>query len=523
MLLRSFYALAFSVLMAAVPVFSHAQAAGGDASAQQPRPAYTFQASTRIVLTDVTVTDRNGNPIHGLKQSQFHIFDNGKPQTIDSFEEHASTPAASMLQTASASPGVFSNDFMQHLPPVLNIIVLDTTNLEIPDQMYLAYKLNRFLKAMPLDQPLAIYWRTGPASILLQGFTTDRELLQAAVKKALPHFPPMGRYYYSDVDTLYKIAFDLGQFPGRKNILWFSGGSTLYLSPDPLALNETQYDWRQIYDELETSRIAIYPIDARGLTTSESYNMWAQHALMNNIAEATGGQSFYNNNGLDQMAEHWLSTDSSFYTLTYSPTDFHADSKWHKVQVKLDNDSATYTLSYRRGYFADKNGGAFGHAPGAPRTRVLKGGETIAVPDIHSNPILFQARVLPVAVAPPPIEGPIVQAPQKRGMIPYSIHYTLPLKDFTVAQNDGKQQIMFGVAVIAMNQDGANVARLADKFVMTIDPDKLRLTPDMLIPADQQINLRKGENYLYFAVWDMTSGRLGTLQTPVEVAKIRKP
>jgi hypothetical protein len=45
----------------------------------------------------------------------------------------------------------------------------------------------------------------------------------------------------------------------------------------------------------------------------------------------------------------------------------------------------------------------------------------------------------------------------------------------------------------------------------------LRLHPKALIPVDQQINLHKGQKYLYLAVWDMTSGRLGTLQIPLKV------
>jgi hypothetical protein len=43
------------------------------------------------------VTDKNGNPVHGLPQSVFHIFDNKQPQVIASFEEHAGIPAAAIL------------------------------------------------------------------------------------------------------------------------------------------------------------------------------------------------------------------------------------------------------------------------------------------------------------------------------------------------------------------------------------------------------------------------------------------
>ncbi|MGC2162344.1 MAG: VWA domain-containing protein [Silvibacterium sp.] len=520
---RSFAAVcALSCLLTASPALLRAQANSG--TTQQP--AYTLQAGTRVVLTDVTVTDRNGNPIPGLKASDFQIFDNNKPQVLASFEAHTTTPVESLPQQSTA-PGVYSNAFLQHLPPVLNVIVIDITNINIPDQMYLNYQLTRFFRQLPPGQPVAVYWRTGPASILLQTFTSDHELLFAALHKALPHFPPSGREYYSDFATLHQIAIDLGQFPGRKNILWFSGGSTLFLQPDPTVLQNTT-DWRYVYDELEASRIAIYPIDARGLTLTEGYRIWAQHALMNDIAETTGGRAFYNNNGLDKTAAHWLDTSGSFYTLTYSPSNFRPDNKWHKVRVKLNGDAAAYTLSYRRGYFADATTGL--RQPEGPRT-VRLAGETVAEPDLRSAPIVFQALVLPASEAPhlpiPTGAAPSVnQTPPKKGTIPYTIRYSLPVDAFTPKMMEGKQEIEFGVAVFAFDQNGVIVARLGNRITFNVNQNRLNLTPPVRFPFDQQINLRKGQNYLYFAVWDMTSGRLGTLQIPFQAAaapKSQKP
>lgn len=75
--------LALLTLAAALP--ADAQANGGYGG---PQSGYTFRANSRVVLTDVTVTDANGNPVHGLKASDFHVFDNNKPQEIASFEEH---------------------------------------------------------------------------------------------------------------------------------------------------------------------------------------------------------------------------------------------------------------------------------------------------------------------------------------------------------------------------------------------------------------------------------------------------
>jgi VWFA-related protein len=233
-------------------------------TAQTPpdQSTYTFQTNTRVVLTDVTVTDANGNPVHGLPQSVFRIFDNKQPQVIASFEEHAGLPAAT-LQSASTA-GVYSNDYLLHLPAVLNIVLIDIANIDMADQMYLNYELTKFLNEQPEGQPLAIYLRAGSGCFLVQNFTSDRKLLLDAVHKAIPRFPPHGREYLSDFDTLRQLVFSFRQLPGRKNVLWFSGGSTRFLIPDAIPLQDDAA-WRDLYDQLDQERIAIYPIDARGL------------------------------------------------------------------------------------------------------------------------------------------------------------------------------------------------------------------------------------------------------------------
>jgi VWFA-related protein len=486
-------------------------AAQAKSQPQNPAPAkqpYTIQANSRVVLTDVTVTDRKGNPVHGLPESAFHIFDNKKPQTIATFEEHAGTPAVKLMP-AMAPGGIYSNDYLLQLPPVLNVVIIDIANLGIAEQMYLYYELTKFFSEQPEGQPLAIYLRAGNGCFLVQNFTSDRALLLAALHKAIPRIPPTGREYLSDIDTLQQIAGYLSQLAGRKNILWFSGGSTLYLRDDAVVYDNSA-EWRALYDELERERIAVYPIDARGLTLRSGPAMWAQQGLMSETAKATGGRAFFNDNGLTEMASHVLSSDGSFYTLTYSPHDFHFDNKWHKVRVKLDEES--YELSYRRGYFADGSaGGAESREKTGTRTRLLPDGKKLQLPETHSLPIIFQAQVLPdPASRPAPLP--------KKGSIPFSIRYSLPVAAFTPQTAEGKSEVVLGVAAVVLNRDGRVVDEHAERVTMT----RNELHPEVPFVHDQRVNLKKDDDYLYLAVWDMTSGRLGTLQIPVQVPKAAK-
>ena len=485
-----------------------------------PSQPYTIQANARVVLTDVTVTDKNGNPVHGLPESAFQVFDNNKPQTISSFEEHSDTPVKIEMEPVAAAKGVYSNDYLEHLPPVISVIIIDIANLDVPEQMYLYSELTRFFKTQPLVQPLAIYLRAGNGCFLVQNFTTDRALLLAAVRKAIPRIPPTGREYLSDIDTMYQIAGYLSQLPGRKNVLWFSGGSTFYLREDADLYEDPQV-WRDLYDLLEAERIAVYPIDARGLTTSFRRSMWNQDALMNETAIATGGQAFYNNNGLKEITNHVLNSDGSFYTLTYSPQDFHFDNKWHKVRVKLNVDG--YHLSYRRGYFADGSpGGEQQPQETKTRTRLLPNGEKVELPDRGSLPIIFQARVLLVSdpqVAAEPIQDVIQASPPKKGAVPYSIRYDLPVSSLTEQNINGEPKVVFGVAAVVLNGEGRAVDTHAERVTLTLNEDVIRRNPDAPLIFDQRLNFKKEDQYLYLALWDMASGRLGTLQVPLQVPK----
>ena len=45
-----------------------------------------FKVTTELVLVDVTVVDRKGNPVKDLKPENFQVFEDNKPQTIKTFD-----------------------------------------------------------------------------------------------------------------------------------------------------------------------------------------------------------------------------------------------------------------------------------------------------------------------------------------------------------------------------------------------------------------------------------------------------
>jgi len=495
--------------ISSVPIWAQAP----DSQTPPKQGGYVFHANTREVLTDVTVTDNDGNPVHGLSRSAFHIFDNNRPEQLESFEEHAGTQAT--LAATSASPNTFSNAYLLHPPPSISVVLLDTTTIDIVDQMFLNQELTKFVKALPANQSLAIYERASDGTILLQNFTSDHNLLLTAIHRAIPHLGQVGSWYPSDFATLQQIAIFLGQVPGRKNVLWFAGGSNLFLRPDPTGLPSSQF-LREVYDELETERIALYPIDARGLTADIRPGMTEQHMLMADMAEATGGQALYDNNGLAQTAARVVDTDGDFYTLTYRPGDLKANNKWHKVKIAVDGP---FHLSYRRGYFDDGTG--ISRPPRKTRIALRAHGESVQGPDRHTEPIIFEARVEPsIATQPanPAQSGATAHAP-KRNEVAYAVHYWVGVDALTQEMVNGKTQVSIGAAILAFNHFGRVTGHEAQRLTFDLNAEKLKANPKGKLDFEQQIDLPKGEDYLYIALWDMTTGRLGTLQLPLDVEK----
>ena len=505
--LRLSLTLAPLILAAAVSAPATAQQPADTPSQDSP---YTLHGSARIVLTDVTVKDRAGHIIHGLPASAFHIFDNNQPQAISTFEEHNAAPTAIDALPTSA-PNTYSNEFVKHLPPVLNIVVLDTTSLSLPQQMYLAYEFNRFLKTLPPDLPLALYARIGETPVLVQDFTSDHALLLAASAKVIPHLRPLGpdQTRIHDANLLQQIAVELAQLPGHKNVIWFSGGEISF-SFDPRTLSDPAV-LQNVYDQLELARISVYPVDARGLFGSNS-TITQQHLQMREIADNTGGEPFYNRNGLAQTAAEILEDDNSFYTLVFSPQNFHPDNKWHQVKVKVEG--GPYTLSYRRGYFADGNN-LGPKSNDSPRTLLLTGGKTRDLPaDLHSAPIIFTASIVPVG-NPPPTPGAQFfaltdNAPAKKGTNTYSIFYSLPPDVLATQTVDGRQSASFEVAVLGFNKAGEQVVEKGDRVSVKFPHDD----PHVPVDVAQNVGLPRGDLFLYIAIWDLNTGRTGTLQIP---------
>src|SRR5208282_3766759 len=149
-------------------------------------PSVTIRASTRLVLVDVVVTDKKGQPITGLKAEDFTVEENGKKQKIASF----SPPGADQKAPQPVPPGLLTNR-PEYLKPagVPTVLLLDAANSHFLDQAYGRGQMLKYvLEQSAGGSPMAVMTLTGRLQVL-QDFTSDPKILTTAIRKLQPQEP----------------------------------------------------------------------------------------------------------------------------------------------------------------------------------------------------------------------------------------------------------------------------------------------------------------------------------------------
>jgi hypothetical protein len=265
---------------------------------------------------------------------------------------------------------------------------------------------------------------------------------------------------------------------------------------------------------LDIQRIAVYPIDVRGLSMKDG--TVPEYGYMNQVAEATGGRAIYETDGIAKAAGQIVDDDGEYYTIAYSPRHLIYDNKWHKIHVTVP--TANYQLSYRRGYFADGHN-ASGPKADERRKQLLAGGTIHEEPSISRKPIIFQATILPGAPgnsSPRPAGNKAQSKPQK-DTLPFTVQLSMPLDAFEIKKIDGRWKVQCGAEIMVLSSNGVIVSHLSRQITFTLREEAAMHPVGEELPLKEQVSLASGDVRLYLSVWDPGSRRMGTLEIPYHV------
>ena len=512
-------------------------------------PAPTFRSTTRLVQVDVVVTDKAGNPITGLKQDDFAVLQDGKPQPVRAFEAHVLTPEARKTRAIpTLPPNTYTNlpDSVQDQS--WNIVLYDQLNTPIIDQQLARIALIKVLKSLPPETPIALFV-LGQRLELTHGFSNDVAKLTAAAERIHPqpsmmltsdsdmksalaqiagaaeagassHGSPgiaSGQAYKDTealrtntrtlftIDALEAMARAVSGYPGRKNLMWLSGSFPIRVEPDPNSDPGAQFRNVRDYHEriakadalLTESRVAVYTIDVRGLGTDlpDTVGLDERESLVE-VAHETGGRAFVGTNGISGAMKRAMTDGSTYYTVAYTPPPQKEKGEpYHRIEVKLNRTDIN--LSYRRGYYSSPQQ----HPTSEQGIAALLGALQPGMPP---------ATMLYVMASVQPPKG-------KQKAV--KINYIISPSNVTFSDlPENKKHVVVDCMVVAFDKDGKEVAHASDTLDGAIPQAAYDAVMKQGLPANQEIELKPGSYNLRLGVMDHATQQIGTVDVPLEIS-----
>jgi VWFA-related protein len=382
------------------------------ALAQQARSGdgFTFKVTSDLVLVSVTVRDKKGALVRGLKQSDFTVLEDGKAQHIQSFDVEdvksylPSSPQGGPAQTEAAATANTDLLTSRKAPTHealrdrrLIVLFLDLSSLESDDSDRAVESARTFVSKQMSPADLVSIVSFDTALKVVQDFSSDKKLLLTALDRIAGNEgvgqeagttgssegtpDDAGSFVADDTDynifntdlrlqALSTIAKNLSGIDQKKSILYFSSGMTK-------TGVENQAQLRAAVNAAVRSNVSIYAVDSRGLQALppggiansaslrgvSSYsgaavqndldsNFASQETLVT-IANDTGGKAFLDSNDFSKAYAKVQADSETYYVLGYRSSNPNQDGRFRRIQVKLNRSDVK--LEYRLGYYGPRN------------------------------------------------------------------------------------------------------------------------------------------------------------------------
>src|SRR5580693_5455891 len=116
-----------------------------------------IRVDTRLVELNVIVRDQNNRPVEGLTKDDFTVFDRNKEQKIALFS--AASVHRLEKRAAPLPSGTYTNRPEQRAesPTTITVVLLDSVNTRIEDQVYAKRQLIKFLSQIRPEDRVAVY------------------------------------------------------------------------------------------------------------------------------------------------------------------------------------------------------------------------------------------------------------------------------------------------------------------------------------------------------------------------------
>ncbi|HEY7789993.1 MAG TPA: VWA domain-containing protein [Vicinamibacterales bacterium] len=528
-------------------------ASAPSASPREQKP--TFRSQANYVLVDVRVWDGD-KPVTDLTQQDFHLTEDGVPQTITGFTiEHVE-----QLATAGEGGAAPATIDLSRLPPSestatilrnhrLTVLFFDLTSMPVDDLLRALQGAQHFVTAQMTPADLVAIATYSSTLRVLEDFTNNRTALTAALNgiqtgqsSALSEAgtegdtgdtnasgetvvnqdvsaaftPDESEFNLFNTDeklmAIESLARMLRDVPGRKSIIHFSSGLTR-------TGQENEAQLRAATDAANLADASLYTFDARGLVAlppggdastaapggtslysgqafrSQLSSLHDSRETLTALAADTGGRSFTDVNDFSRAFADVQRENSTYYLLTYASTNTASDGKFRRIRVTVDRHGTR--VQARPGYFAPKSFRQF-----------TKGDKDLQLAQALALDTPFVD--LPLAVEPSAFET-------SPGHYQVVLAAKIPGSAVPFAGKATTKKTEFDFAWRATDKNGAVVAALRDTLPVQLNEAQYQQVSKGSLVYRGGIELPAGAFTLKVAVRENESGRIGTFEQPLDL------
>ncbi len=518
----------------------------------------TFSTTTNFVIVNVTVLDRAGQPVDNLTSKDFEIYEDGKLQKLQAVDfqrlnSKALPPVTpTFTQRPPAPPKGYNPDaekaaqrsdlLSKYQDRRLISILLDLSSMQPAEQIRAKQAALKFLTEQMTASDTVAIQLYGSALQTLQDFTSDRELLIAALNRlrigdssenatvadeGADAQDQSGSFTADETEfnifnadlklaAIEDAARNLAQYPEKKALIYISSG----LQKNGV---DNQSQLRATVNTAIRSNVAFYPIDARGLTAlvpggdatstgaagNNLYNGAGQRSIKENfnnqqetlatLALDTGGKALLDSNDLTEGMRQVQKDFGSYYVLTYVSLNNAQDGRYRRIQVKLAPRLAGLKakLDYRQGYYGPTT---FGHMRDSDKEAQLS--QAL----LSDNPVTD----LPLAV-----EVDYFRLDKSKYFVPISAK--IAGSALTFQKKGAKQATELDFAAEIRDARNRLAASVRDTLPLKVAEDVAGQVTRKSVQYDTGVTLAPGTYHLRFVARENGEGKVGTFETPFSI------
>lgn len=532
-------------------IMAGAQLAGAQMTST-PQGGFTLQVNGELVLTNVVARDaRSGEPVRGLKQSDFRIFEDGKEQQIDTFDFESVEMAAPLNEATvsglAAGPGTSGSKAVVVARPEelrnhrLIVMFFDLTSMQPEDLERCVDAAKDFLRTKMQPADLVALVSLDTTLSVDQDFTADKDALirevgayngtegqgfaQGAtansnqVEDTTAYTPDESEY--NDINTdrelfaIRAIAKSLEKIGVKKSLLYFSGG----ISRDGI---ENEASLRAAINEAVRADLAIYSVDTRGLQAvlplgdastgslrgQGAYNggaslnnmnqNFATQEVMATLSNDTGGKAFFDSNDFAPAFAQVEKDTSEYYAIGFHSSNPARDGKYRKLVVKVDRPGIR--LEYRPGYYAPAD---FRHSGKQDREQELD--EELAS-DLPATDIAVY------------LDAMYFRLDNNRYYVPVSL--LVPGSQIPFVKGGDKDKATLDIIGVVVDEVKRPIGRARETVKLNLDQTLNARQKN--IQYTTSFNLPPGKYTLKFVVRENQTGRMGSFVAGITLPDMKK-